>query len=286
MHTTGIDIKQAGTARAAITVNKDSILRDYAQGAWRMRGIAIGQTLQLLVAPSFEARIKQTLPKPTGDLCADTVAMLVLQEQRVQNLQAAKLLEQDVRCAFRRCAYASLLRIAKAVDMHAFDGLQGGFPAVGAPPNGEWTLLLHHELKRSRDAMFWPKDATAAQPQDVEQQGFGCVTSRLGELETFANEDGSFELALQWPGGAAEGSKDVHIHWVQVRSPFHIPPISLLLRPSLTFCARPHPLWVQTSSPLEPGPVQGYRRIDGPVHGVENFGGLRAAPSKDAGALL
>ena len=256
VHTTGIDIKQAGTARAAITVNKDSILRDYAQGAWRMRGIAIGQTLQLLVAPSFEARIKQMLPKPTGNLCSDTVAMLVLQEQRVQNLQAAKLLEQDVRCAFRKRAYSSLLRISKAVDMHAFDGLQGGFPAVGAPPNDEWTLVLHHELKRSREAMFWPKDATAEQPQDLAQRGFGCVFSRLGELEQFANEDGSYELALQWPGGAADGSKDVHLHWVQ------------------------------TSSPLEPGAVEGYRRIDGPVQGVENFGGLRAAPSAGAGALL
>ena len=44
VHTTGMDIKQCGTARAAITVSKDTnILRDYAQGAWRMRGIGVGQ---------------------------------------------------------------------------------------------------------------------------------------------------------------------------------------------------------------------------------------------------
>merc|ERR1712185_444056 len=79
IHTTGIDIKQSGTARAAITLNKDSILRDYAQGAWRMRGIGVGQTLTLLVSPSFEARIRQNLPAPTGDLCADAVGLLVLQ---------------------------------------------------------------------------------------------------------------------------------------------------------------------------------------------------------------
>ena len=40
VHTTGMDIKQCGTARAAITVSKDTILRDYAQGAWRVRATA------------------------------------------------------------------------------------------------------------------------------------------------------------------------------------------------------------------------------------------------------
>jgi hypothetical protein len=37
VHTTGMDIKQAPAARAALTLGKDMTLRDYAQGAWRMR---------------------------------------------------------------------------------------------------------------------------------------------------------------------------------------------------------------------------------------------------------
>ena len=44
IHTTGMDIKQDLQACAAITIGKDMTLRDFAQGAWRMRGL--GQVMQ------------------------------------------------------------------------------------------------------------------------------------------------------------------------------------------------------------------------------------------------
>ena len=51
IHTTGMDIKQHNNAKACITVGKDTTLRDFAQGAYRMRGISKGQTIQLLIIP-------------------------------------------------------------------------------------------------------------------------------------------------------------------------------------------------------------------------------------------
>lgn len=51
VHTTGMDIRQAIQARAAVTLGKDMTFRDYAQGAYRMRGLATGQQLTLLVIP-------------------------------------------------------------------------------------------------------------------------------------------------------------------------------------------------------------------------------------------
>ena len=51
VHTTGMDIRQAPGATAALTLGKDMTLRDYAQGAWRMRQIGRGQRLTLLVVP-------------------------------------------------------------------------------------------------------------------------------------------------------------------------------------------------------------------------------------------
>ena len=51
MHTTGMDIGHALTAKAILTLGKDSTWRDYAQGAYRMRGIAKGQTCSLLLTP-------------------------------------------------------------------------------------------------------------------------------------------------------------------------------------------------------------------------------------------
>ena len=51
LYTTGMDIRQAPAARAALTLGKDMTLRDYAQGAWRMRQIGRGQRLELVAVP-------------------------------------------------------------------------------------------------------------------------------------------------------------------------------------------------------------------------------------------
>ena len=51
VHTTGMDIPQASNARAVLTLSAELTFRDYAQAAYRMRGIGKGQTLLLLVTP-------------------------------------------------------------------------------------------------------------------------------------------------------------------------------------------------------------------------------------------
>ncbi|CAK9079768.1 Hypothetical protein SCF082_LOCUS38067 [Durusdinium trenchii] len=48
VHTTGMDIPQAVSGRAAITVSKDMTFRDFSQAAWRMRRLGRGQTLLVL----------------------------------------------------------------------------------------------------------------------------------------------------------------------------------------------------------------------------------------------
>lgn len=42
-----MDIKQGLSAVAAVTLGKDMTFRDYAQGAFRMRGIGKGQKVQV-----------------------------------------------------------------------------------------------------------------------------------------------------------------------------------------------------------------------------------------------
>jgi hypothetical protein len=61
IHTTGIDIKQSPTARAVITIGKDMVFRDYAQGAYRMRGIGKGQCIHLYLVPEVISLVSQTL---------------------------------------------------------------------------------------------------------------------------------------------------------------------------------------------------------------------------------
>jgi hypothetical protein len=218
VHTTGMDIKQCGTARAAITVGKDTILRDYAQGAWRMRGIGVGQTIKLLVTPAFQARLHKMLHTVTNNLVRDTLALLVVQEQTSQAMQASKLLEQDVRTVFRKQAYASLLNeVGRDVDVAHLQGVRGGFPAVGATPNPqEWTLVLHHELNPIAP-IFWGDDGAAV---DFDEDGFGRRFSILEDIEKYKNAEG-YELALQYPGMSLDrtASRNVHMHWTQESSP-------------------------------------------------------------------
>ena len=45
VHTTGMDIKHTASAEAVLTLSKDMTFRDYAQGAFRMRGIGAGQRI-------------------------------------------------------------------------------------------------------------------------------------------------------------------------------------------------------------------------------------------------
>jgi len=54
-----MDIHQCIDARAAITLGKDMTFRDYAQGAFRMRGIGQGQTLELFIIPEVMERINK-----------------------------------------------------------------------------------------------------------------------------------------------------------------------------------------------------------------------------------
>jgi len=51
IHTTGMDIHQCIDARAVLTLGKDMTFRDYAQGAFRMRGIGKGQTIEIFIIP-------------------------------------------------------------------------------------------------------------------------------------------------------------------------------------------------------------------------------------------
>eukprot|EP00301_Raphidiophrys_heterophryoidea_P026236 c9007_g1_i1.p1 GENE.c9007_g1_i1~~c9007_g1_i1.p1 ORF type:complete len:1470 (+),score=397.75 c9007_g1_i1:657-4412(+) len=61
VHTTGMDISQAPNAVALVTLGKDMTFRDYAQGAYRMRGIGNGQTIRLLIIPEVLKLIERQM---------------------------------------------------------------------------------------------------------------------------------------------------------------------------------------------------------------------------------
>ena len=61
VHTTGMDIPQPLAACAALTLGKDMSWRDYAQGAFRMRGLGAGQRIELLMTPEVERLVDDAI---------------------------------------------------------------------------------------------------------------------------------------------------------------------------------------------------------------------------------
>ena len=61
-----MDIKHVLNARAILTLGKDMTFRDYSQGAFRMRGIGVGQTIHLYVIPEVERLMVRELAE-TGE---------------------------------------------------------------------------------------------------------------------------------------------------------------------------------------------------------------------------
>ncbi|KAG5471337.1 hypothetical protein LSCM1_01417 [Leishmania martiniquensis] len=121
VHTTGTDVKQSPTAVAVITFGKDLVLRDYAQGAYRMRGIGKGQRLCLYLIPEVVSRIQEALGSRycTGDMLKDVPAWLLLNSMRVEGMQFFKLSLQELANVWRKKAIAHLLRDAQYANAHA-----------------------------------------------------------------------------------------------------------------------------------------------------------------------
>eukprot|EP01060_Flectonema_neradi_P040006 TRINITY_DN8997_c1_g1_i1.p1 TRINITY_DN8997_c1_g1~~TRINITY_DN8997_c1_g1_i1.p1 ORF type:complete len:4144 (+),score=716.08 TRINITY_DN8997_c1_g1_i1:58-12489(+) len=110
IHTTGMDIKQAPTAKAVVTIGKDMTFRDYAQGSYRMRGIGKGQTIRLFIISEVQSRIRTELAEhASGRSELDVPAWLLLNSMRLENLQAVKLGEQELQNTWRKHALKALV---------------------------------------------------------------------------------------------------------------------------------------------------------------------------------
>ena len=74
MHTTGTDVKHVANAVAVLTLGKDMNFRDYAQGAYRMRGIATGQRVNVVLVPEVEDLMRRELETVGSDGNAECAA--------------------------------------------------------------------------------------------------------------------------------------------------------------------------------------------------------------------
>ncbi|KAG2527068.1 hypothetical protein JM18_003170 [Phytophthora kernoviae] len=122
VHTTGMDIKQCVNARAVVTLGKDMTFRDYAQGAYRMRGITTGQSICLFLIPEVENRIRHEMKLAQVELSAQSStqqrldeflllvpAWLLINSMRMESMQLVQLSLQELHNTWRKRALHSLL---------------------------------------------------------------------------------------------------------------------------------------------------------------------------------
>jgi len=136
VHTTGMDIKQALNARAIITLGKDMSFRDYAQGAYRMRGIGKGQTFEIYVIPEVKEVIRREVTdrktvkmlKPSGleKRLEEICAWLVLNQLKIQKTQFQQLCVQNIQNVLRKRAFGALLENPSSVPHNAYKRLEKG----------------------------------------------------------------------------------------------------------------------------------------------------------------
>ena len=112
IHTTGMDIKQDLQATAAITIGKDMTLRDYAQGAWRMRGLGKGQTLHIYLVGAMLQLIGEALghpaDKPAHKVPANCVAFLMTNSCRLEKMQDGQLAVQNLGTTWQKAGLVQL----------------------------------------------------------------------------------------------------------------------------------------------------------------------------------
>lgn len=144
IHSTGTDIKQCSQASCALTLGKGMTLRDLAQGAWRMRGLTLGQTITLVIVPEVQKQIDST-GSTQQDAGMEARLRKVVEwlldnsasSEQKQNLQ---LLGQQASNLYRSRAFDEL------IDSN-----------VPAPPVSKWSVLAKVTDESSDDTRLSPK---------------------------------------------------------------------------------------------------------------------------------
>ena len=157
VHTTGMDIEQLLSAHAVLTLGKDMVFRDFAQGAFRLRKIGQGQHMTIFIIPEVMQLIGSHMARcrrmSVGDYGAwfaglapqqqwpqmlrDVVAWLLLNSMLSERTQYKLLCEQNLASVWRKRAYRNLLQdwelfAEEAKGGHAnAQGLQALTPSVG-----------------------------------------------------------------------------------------------------------------------------------------------------------
>ena len=182
VHTTGMDIKQGPTAHAVVTVGKDMTFRDYAQGSYRMRGIGIGQTIEIYLIPEVINRIKEELVSPTGDYLYDVPAWLLLNSMRMEGLQFVQLSLQELHNIWRKRAIGTLIDEVHVKSSLFTKGMDDGLKRLHRFDRNDW---LQKSINVFREPIGFPVEDKVPRPRPFVES----IDKLVGEHKEFLMED-------------------------------------------------------------------------------------------------
>lgn len=225
VHTTGIDIEQPAAAAAALTLGKDMTFRDYAQGAFRMRGIGRGQRIEVLITLEIHQLINDAVaksapqrapapPPADDDLCKRVVQWLHVNTMRSESLQFHLLCDQSLSNVWRKAAFLRL-REAHAgrragagawskdlenaidifrtkVDLGVSDEVPGGHAARHGGPG----TAARVAAELAAPAASTPSSSVPAAPAAAPMETVGgLVRNDRGRVSLVMERDGGVDIA-------------------------------------------------------------------------------------------
>lgn len=216
IHTTGMDIHQCIDARAALTLGKDMTFRDYAQGAFRMRGIGKGQTIELFIIPEVmrllqdqhtrisqqQAPAQSVVHTPQSSYASDLLSLsplhqspsvasfgsqkqllvnvaawLTVNGMKSENMQFRMLCHQSIDNVFRKRAYRILTTHYRELTQIAFSSRVKEFGTSKSIEAGHVDINGDLELGDKVQNLF--ADDTSA-IRSVVESGTGGASSLVG----------------------------------------------------------------------------------------------------------
>ncbi|CAJ1357562.1 unnamed protein product, partial [Effrenium voratum] len=109
VHTTGTDTKQPLQCFAALTLSASMTFRDYAQGAWRMRGLGKGQKLRMMITPELAKKVAGAVGAEGSLGLHDAVAFMLSNQFDSEGKQFAALQLQNLATVWRRTCLQKLM---------------------------------------------------------------------------------------------------------------------------------------------------------------------------------
>lgn len=215
IHTTGMDIHQCIDARAALTLGKDMTFRDYAQGAFRMRGIGKGQTIELFIIPEVLRLIadqlaqieKRQVSSPAvsnvtagtdllslsplhspilshgsfasgKQLLINVASWLTVNGMKSENMQFRMLCHQSIDNVSRKRASTMLQTHFRELTQVAFSGRVKEFQALVAKSANNKSSVDSEDTDTDRKGNLFVEDVDAILA--VVQSGVGGTTRLIG----------------------------------------------------------------------------------------------------------